>query len=289
MKLLGVGDNVVDRYPNLGLLYPGGNAVNAAVFATRLGASAAYMGQIGDDSAGDHLLRSLITEKVDVSATWRVHGPNAYADIELHEGDRVFLGSNRTGAMYEPDREQLQIARHYDVVHAGYAGPLLHHVPELALLTRVSFDFGSRYDFETTLEYTPCLFLATYSAGHLSDGEARQLATAATEAGAQFALATRGEHGAYLATSTGLIFQAADRIAVVDTLGAGDAYIATVLVGLLSGRDPRRVLASAAGHAAQVCLDHGAFGHPAPFDPSSSPAEYTHLPTPAEKTPESSA
>lgn len=283
MKLLGVGDNVVDRYPKLGLLYPGGNAVNVAVFAARLGASAAYTGQIGDDDAGDHLLRSLIAENVDVSATWRVHGPNAYADIELVGEDRVFLGSNRSGATYEPDLEQLQISRHYDVVHAGYAGTILPLVPELAALTRVSFDFGSRYDLETTLEYAPRLFLATYSAGHLSDGEARQLAVAAAEAGAQYALATRGEHGAFLATPTGLIFQAADRIAVMDTLGAGDAYIATVLVGLLSGRDPRRVLASAAGHAAQVCLGHGAFGHPAPFDPSTSPTEYTHIPATAKK------
>ena len=283
MKLLGVGDNVVDRYRNLGLLYPGGNAVNVAVFAARLGASAAYMGQIGDDDAGDHLLRSLIAENVDVSHTWRLHGPNAYADVELKGEERVFVGSSRTGAMYDPDPAQLDFARQFDVVHSGYAGPLVTLVPHLAAMTQVSFDFGSRYDLPRTLEVAPHLYLAAYSASHLTDGEARQLATAAIEAGAQNALATRGEHGAYLATSTGLTFQAADNITVLDTLGAGDAYIATVLVGLLTGRDPRRALASAASHAAQVCLTHGAFGHPAPFDPSSSPTGYTNIPAPAQE------
>jgi fructoselysine 6-kinase len=283
MKLLGIGDNVVDRYPSLARLYPGGNAVNVAVFAARLGASAGYMGQIGDDHAGDHLLRSLVAENVDVTAAWRVHGHNAYADIELHGEDRVFVGSNRTGALYKPTPKQIQMAQHYDVVHAGYASTLLPYVPELAALSRVSFDFGSRYDFEQTLGFASHLFLAAYSASHLSDTEARKLAAAAREAGAQYALATRGEHGAFLATPTGVIFQAADRIAVLDTLGAGDAYIATVLVGLLSGRQPRDILASAASHAVQVCLGHGAFGHPAPYDPSSSPADYTSLPSHAQK------
>lgn len=284
MKLLGVGDNVVDRYPSLARLYPGGNAVNVAVFAARLGASAGYLGQIGSDRAGDHLLRSLVAENVDVTASWRASGPNAYADVELDGEDRVFLGSNRSGALFKLTREQSQVARLYDVVHAGYASSLLPHVPELAALTRVSFDFGSRYDFEETLTFASHLFLASYSASHLSEAEARQLAISAREAGAQYALATRGEHGAFLATPTGVvIFQEADRIAVLDTLGAGDAFIATVLVGLLSDRSPRDTLASAASHAAQVCLSHGAFGHPAPYDPASSPAEYTNLPSHAQK------
>lgn len=33
MKVLGLGDNVVDKYENLGIMYPGGNSLNFAVFA----------------------------------------------------------------------------------------------------------------------------------------------------------------------------------------------------------------------------------------------------------------
>ena len=60
----------------------------------------------------------------------------------------------------------------------------------------------------------------------------------------------------------------ADLVQVVDTLGAGDAFISSVLVGLLAGRDKRAVLASASAHAAQVCLAPGAFGHGTPFRPA---------------------
>ena len=40
VKVLGFGDNVVDLYDHLHLMYPGGNAVNFAVFAKRLGVAA---------------------------------------------------------------------------------------------------------------------------------------------------------------------------------------------------------------------------------------------------------
>ena len=62
MRILGAGDNVVDRYVDLGTLYPGGNALNVAVFAARFGAEAAYLGVVGDDEAGRLVRRSLIEE-----------------------------------------------------------------------------------------------------------------------------------------------------------------------------------------------------------------------------------
>ena len=50
MRIVGVGDNVLDRYIDQGLMYPGGNAVNVPVLALRFGAeAAAYVGAVGDD------------------------------------------------------------------------------------------------------------------------------------------------------------------------------------------------------------------------------------------------
>ncbi len=67
MRLLGAGDNVVDRYRDLGLMYPGGNALNVAVAAARGGAAAAYVGAVGTDRAGDVVLAGLRAEGIDVS------------------------------------------------------------------------------------------------------------------------------------------------------------------------------------------------------------------------------
>ncbi len=57
MKLLGLGDNVMDAYLFRGELYPGGNAANVAVLAKRAGAEkSGYIGVLATDAAGEHFL-----------------------------------------------------------------------------------------------------------------------------------------------------------------------------------------------------------------------------------------
>ena len=37
MKVIGIGDNVVEDYTNIRTMFPGGNALNFAVYASMLG------------------------------------------------------------------------------------------------------------------------------------------------------------------------------------------------------------------------------------------------------------
>ena len=249
-------------------MFPGGNAVNVAVFAARLGAQSSYLGVVGGDEAGQHVLRSLTQEGVDTSLTRTAAGPNAYADVDSVGADRVFLGSGKGVALFAPDEGQLDAMERFDVVHAGYAGSLFPHLAAMAARTRVSFDFGTRMDLAEAEPMLPHLFLAAFSSSHRDDGQSVALARDVVAAGATYALVTRGSEGAYLASANWVLHQPADLVQVVDTLGAGDAFISSVLVGLLAGRDKRAVLASASAHAAQVCLAPGAFGHGTPFRPA---------------------
>lgn len=266
MRVLGAGDNVADRYLHQAMLYPGGNAVNVAVFAARLGARAGYLGVLGDDAAGRQILRALEAEHVDTALTRVVHAPNATADVELVGNDRVFLRSDRTTALFELDDAQLEAMAAYDVVHSGYAGPLFERVPEMAQRARVSFDFGSRFVLDEAEPYLPHLHLASFSGGHMTEDEARMLVRRVLDVGAEYALVTLGADGALLGSAEGISHQSADRVNVRDTLGAGDAFIAGVLVGIGTGRSIRSTLVAASAQAAQVCQVNGAFEHGIPFD-----------------------
>lgn len=266
MKILGAGDNVADRYLDAALLYPGGNALNVAVFAARLGASAGYLGVLGGDAAGRHILQTLRAEHVDTSMTRVARGPNATADVELQGSDRVFLRSDRSTALFELDDAQLAATADYDIVHSGYAGTLLPRVPEIAERSAVSFDFGSQFDVAETEPFLKHLFLASYSGSHLGEQEAEALVMRALDAGAKHVLVTRGADGALFGSSSGVYRQAAERVRARDTLGAGDAFIAGMLVGLASERDVRSTLVAASAQAAQVCQYDGAFGYGLPFD-----------------------
>ncbi|MHA7178166.1 PfkB family carbohydrate kinase [Arthrobacter sp. Sr24] len=261
MRLLGAGDNVVDKYVSLEKMFPGGNAVNVAVFASRLGADTAYMGVLGDDDAGALVLKSLLQEGVQTDLVSVVPGPTAYAEVRHIDNDRVFIGSDRGVALFDPTTEQLDAMATFDVVHTAYSGSLASHTAAIAERTYVSFDFGGRFTRESAWPLLPNLYLATFSASDMSPEEARQLAVDAVAAGADYVLATCGSDGAFLATAHCVLFQEADQVVVRDTLGAGDAFIATVLVGLLSRRGLEETLSSASAHAGQVCMDYGAFGH----------------------------
>ena len=52
-KVIGIGDNVCDKYYPAKIMYPGGQAMNFSVYAKMLGADAAYMGVFLHGSAGD--------------------------------------------------------------------------------------------------------------------------------------------------------------------------------------------------------------------------------------------
>ena len=50
MNVIGIGDNVVDKYVHTQTMYPGGNALNFAAYAAMLGHNAAYLGIFGNRS-----------------------------------------------------------------------------------------------------------------------------------------------------------------------------------------------------------------------------------------------
>lgn len=99
MKLLGIGDNVLDDYRWRQELYPGGNSVNVPVLARRYdGSTAAYIGVLADDGAGLHFASALREEGVDISRVRVMHG---HQRAQLHRagrgGDRHFVGNNGRG------------------------------------------------------------------------------------------------------------------------------------------------------------------------------------------------
>jgi fructokinase len=79
---------------------------------------------------------------------------------------------------------------------------------------------------------------------------------------------TCGAQGAVLATPAGVIHQPGIAVTVRDTVGAGDAFTASFLLGLLRGEPHAENLRNACAVAAAVCSHSGAV----PNHPSTSPS-----------------
>ena len=87
VSVLGFGDNVVDIYEHTGTMYPGGNAVNFAVAAKRLGATrSAYLGFFGSDAAGEHIISSLEEEGIELVKCKQLLGESGKARVTVIDG-----------------------------------------------------------------------------------------------------------------------------------------------------------------------------------------------------------
>ncbi|QEL22168.1 hypothetical protein FQV39_06035 [Bosea sp. F3-2] len=263
-RLLGLGDNTVDTYVDRGLQFPGGNAVNVAVQAKRLGAETGYLGCFGSDAAGTLLSDALTREGVDIARCRIRPGRNARAFIGHHGQDRRFLRSERgvRGDWGSFDGDDLAYIASYDIVHSSIyseLGDALSVVRGAA--RRLSYDFSERWTDENLAATLPAVDIAFLSHPSASDEECRALLTRCIGLGPGMAVATRGAKGAMALASGSFHAQGATPASVVDTLGAGDGFIAACLLAILDGAGMAAALAAGAGHAAQVCGYQGGFGH----------------------------
>ncbi|GAA4012942.1 fructosamine kinase FrlD [Deinococcus rubellus] len=261
-RLLGLGDNTADLYLSQGLMYPGGNALNVSVLTAQLLHPASYLGCVGMDDGGNHLLASLSAEGVDTAYCRQVPGTTSWSKIE-HEGpDRKFVGFERgVQTQWMLSDEVLEYIADHQIVHSSLYSDLGERLPAIRSRARLlSFDFSSdfgQHDLETI---APSLDVAFCSASQNDDHAVEVLAGKIQALGCPLVIVTRGERGA-VALSGGQLFQQASvPTRVIDTLGAGDAFIAGFLNTWLDHADIGLALKSGAHLAAQNCTEYGAFG-----------------------------
>jgi fructoselysine 6-kinase len=276
-RLLTVGDNVVDQYPQQGLLYPGGNAVNVAVHSRRLGAESAYIGAVGSDSAGALVLGALRAEGVDTSRTRVQDGANAYAVVTVVDGNRTFASGDLGVSVFALDSGDLAAAATYDLVHTGECSNIEDQLLDLASVARrISFDFSERpWDYIET--YAAGVEIAIRSCPGADLTEATAQAERLRGLGPATVAVTLGARGA-LVLQEALTYRPAPRGTIVDTLGAGDAFIARLLVGLAHNEPIEQLVGTATDYATAACASFGAFGYATPLDPSSTLHEPSHRP-----------
>ncbi len=251
MKLLGIGDNVLDDYRWRQELYPGGNSVNVPVLARRYdGSTAAYIGVLADDGAGLHFASALREEGVDISRVRVMHGISARNYIELDEaGDRHFVGNNgRETAQYQAllclTPGDYAMMEQYDLAHTSIHSWLDAYHPAISRRVPLSLDFSGEYDRVNIAQLCPLLRFAFFSGGAASEEEVR---------------------GSYLLEQGREHRQECVRADVVDALGAGDAFIAAFLAEYhAGGGDLADAAQKASVFAAQCCGHYGAFGHAMP-------------------------
>ena len=235
---------------------PGGAPANVAVGAARLGVATSFLGKVGDDPFGHMLARTLAAEGVDTRGLrFDPNARTALAFVSLTEdGERSFHFFRHPSAdmLFRPDEvdlEQLRLAR---VLHFGSIsligepsrGATLRAVEvarEAGLL--VTFDPNLRIDLwpgEAQARRTILEGLRLAHVAKLSEEEleflagGRELGCAADLARElELLVVTRGAEGADFLTPALSGRVAGFETHAVDTTGAGDSFMATLIAGLV--------------------------------------------------------
>lgn len=263
VKIIGIGDNVVDKYIHMGTMYPGGNALNIAVLCRRYGAETAYLGCLGSDFAGKHIYKSLKKEGVDVSRVRVLKGENAFAEVTLINGDRVFVnGSKGVSQNIVLDDEDYKFISKFQLAHTSIYSGIEDLLPSIKKVNvKISYDFSNDYTDHHLDKALPHVDYAFFSGSDKRDDEVIKFIKEVRAYGAELVLVTRGSKGATLWYNNEYYNQGIVPTDVVDTLGAGDGFISRLLLGVLNKENIRETLYHSAKEAANVCTYYGAFGY----------------------------
>ncbi|MBG9447978.1 hypothetical protein ABE67_00995 [Cytobacillus firmus] len=266
MRLIAIGDNVVDVYKDRNEMFPGGNALNVAVLSKQYGAEeAAFIGIVGSDAEGEHIIESLKLNKVEISKIRKAFGESGKAYVDLNEeGDRIFVKSNKGGIQsklrLKLDEDDYGYVRTYDVLHTSIYSSLDDQLKKLSESISISYDFSNHFSDELLRRVCPYIDYAFVSGSDYRQEEIEELINQIHKLGCPIAVITRGSNGVVMSDGTNIYHQGIEEANVIDTLGAGDSFIAGFLTHLLNGNPIEESLQAAAYRAARTCEVHGAFG-----------------------------
>ncbi len=264
---------------------PGGAPANVAAAVARLGHKSAFMGQVGADPFGHHLVDVLAAASVDTAGiTYSSEARTALAFVSnTADGDRSFMFYRHPSAdmLMSPNDVDTALIDAHDAFH--YGSITLIHEPSASALV-LALDHALAQD--KFISYDPNLRLPLWpSAAAARDGMlaglpyANLLKISQEEldfltGGADVAplwrdrleliCVTYGAAGAQLHLKDGTTHSHAGYpVRAVDTTGAGDAFVAAMLTGLLpQRRDYRahlpRILDFANAVGALTCTGKGA-------------------------------
>ena len=272
--LVSIGDNCIDSYvAPVEQQHVGGNALNVAANFALHGLPAAYAGVVGTDIYGEIVTAALEAIGVNSDYVERGAGSTGVTEVELVHGDYRILKEAYGVSDWVHWTEALRAfvratASRVHLTVSGQAQQLIEDAGDLEV--PLSVDLGTVSEpsilrrHQALLARAESIFISVGAA--LSDADVSSLLTTALGQGARYAVATRGAVGAS-SLGQGRLISVPPMLhaaAVVDTVGAGDAFIAGFLSSsALQGHLEERLLCGSRW-SAEVCRHIGAWSSERP-------------------------
>lgn len=260
----------------------GGDTLNVAIAASRLGARAAYVTRLGGDFFGDDLRALMLRERIDISSiATDPDAPTGLYFVTHGATGHLFTYRRKASAaslMTPADLDAGQIGSAKFVHASGISQAISRSAAETvaaaieiasAAGVGISFDTNFRSRLWQAPEAWPVIAAAAARASILKtsaeDCAALIGMTAPDEIarhflglGSKAVVVTLGRDGVLLGTQEGMEHIAGYPVAAVDATGAGDAFTGALLAELVLGRSLPAATRFANAAAALSTLGYGA-------------------------------
>jgi sulfofructose kinase len=243
----------------------GGPTATAMVTVRRLGLAAAYIGKVGDDGFGAHMLEELRRENVDVSSVVVEPGATSqYAFIMVDENTAARTILWTRGSVSRMRERDVNLA----LIVSAKALFIDDLEPEAALVAAkaarerripVLIDAGSlRGGVRELLPWCDYIIASELFAEQLSGSkDLREALEAIQSFGPKASVVTLGEKGCAALIEHKVIKVPGFKVKAIDTTGAGDVFHAAYLFAVLKGWDTLRACTFSNAVAALKCRKLG--------------------------------
>ena len=280
-----MGDGLWDLFPD-GPRF-GGATANYACHASILGGEVFMVSGVGKDDRGRALLKVYQKHEVNTELIQEVNDfPTGIVTVELREkGLPTFtIGENAAWDNWVWNEEIEQKVKSADALYFGTLGQRgqsarngIRQALKIAKASQIPriLDVNLRAPFYDDALIRESVILC--SVLKISDEELQRVAQACelnsslsdnavlvelrTKFQLDIVVVTRGAEGAVLVSEEGVFEQPGVPTTVVDTVGAGDSFTASMTLGLLATKDSSEILGEACKVAAGVCSHAGAVPH----------------------------
>jgi sugar/nucleoside kinase (ribokinase family) len=281
--VVGYGTNAVDhlievaRYPEFNTkvnllshtVAAGGEIATTLVGLQRLGLRTAYVGRIGDDTAGELGLESLVAEGVDSAGCERVAGArtqSAFIIIERQTGERTIIWDREKKLAYTAGEAPVEAAKRCRILHMtahDTAACIRMAAAAREAGAIVSVDLDNVVDgLDDLLPLVDVLITSSDLPSNLIGTRDRGAALERIHEryGCKVVGSTIGSEGSVLFSNGALVFTPSFPVpgGCRDTTGAGDAFRTGLLYGMLAGEDTATTARIANATAALNCRRIGA-------------------------------
>lgn len=260
MKAAMIGDNCIDYYERIGQWYPTGNVVDTGVNMKKLGLDVSLISTTGTDENGQLMVCTLRDLGIDLSHLTVQEGATAVTFMDLIDGERIH-GDYVEGVLEHMafSEEDIRFAADHDLIHSALWGKADQIIGEIRKRSRgvISFDYADRLEDPVVLRTAPYVDYGFFSYHYGRNQFIEDFLKDMVTRGMKQAVATLGEKGSLVFDGKKYYEYGIFPCEVVNTIGAGDSFIAGYLHGVLNDLSIEKCQETGAKLASEVI---GVFG-----------------------------